>query len=61
MDDLGKEMVAVARRRVTVLAARAGERCQLLMVACLAPVFSQNMLPRPSSASMRLLFGNIKF
>lgn len=54
-------MVAVARRRERVLAARAGERCQLLMVACLALVFSQNMLPRPSSASTRLLFENIKF
>lgn len=53
--------VAVARRRVRLLAARAGEGGQLLMLACLAPVFSQNLLPRPRSASMGLVFGNIKF
>lgn len=54
-------MVAVAHRRVRVLAARAKEWCQLLMLVCLAPVFSQNLLPKPSSANTRLLFGNIKF
>lgn len=52
--------VAVALTRVRAPAARAGE-CQLLILACLAPRFSQNWLPEPSSVSMGLVFGNTEF